>query len=99
MMSMMTWTVTPRRAASARIRLELVLGPVDQDDPGPAVAGVAGPGLVERGGDDLGGVLADRPGQPLGPGLGPGPQRRGFRCARRAGRSRRAGGVSPGSAS
>jgi hypothetical protein len=28
-----------------------VLGLVDQDDPGPQVSGVAGPGLVEGGGD------------------------------------------------
>jgi hypothetical protein len=37
-------------------QLQLVLGAVDQDDPGAQVAGVAGLGLVERGGDHLGGV-------------------------------------------
>jgi hypothetical protein len=47
-------------------QVQLVLGPVDQDDPGPPVLRVAGPGLVERGGDHLGRVLADGPGQPLG---------------------------------
>ena len=58
-------------------QVQLVLGPVDQDDPGPQVAGVAGLGLVERGGDHLGGVPADGPGQPLGQGLRPGPERTG----------------------
>jgi hypothetical protein len=65
------WISAPRRAASARIRVQLVLGPVDQDDPGPLVAG-PGLGLVERGGDHLGRVLADGPGQPLALGLRPG---------------------------
>jgi hypothetical protein len=58
-------------------QVRLVLSPVDQDHPGPQVAGVAGLGLAERGGDHLGRVLADGPGQPLGPGLRPGPQRAG----------------------
>jgi hypothetical protein len=58
-------------------QVQLVLGAVDQDDPGPQVAGVAGLGLVERGGDHVGGILADGPGQPLGPGLRPGPERAG----------------------
>jgi hypothetical protein len=38
---------------------KLVLGPVDQDDPGPQVLRVAGPGLAEGGGDHLGRVAAD----------------------------------------
>ena len=65
------------RSAAAGLgadQVQLVLGPVDQDDPGPQVAGVAGPGLAERGGDHLGRVLADGPGQPLGQGLRPGPE-------------------------
>ena len=53
---------------------ELVLGAVDEDDPGPQAAGVAGTGLAERGGDHVRGVLADGPGQPLGQGLRPGPE-------------------------
>ena len=57
--------------------VQLVLGPVDEDDPGPRVERVAGPGLVERGGDHVGGVLADGPGQPPGPGLRAGPERAG----------------------
>ena len=56
---------------------QLVVGAVDEDDPGPQVLRVAGPGLVERGGDHVRGVLADGPGQPLGPGLRPGPERAG----------------------
>ena len=51
---------------------ELVLGAVDEDDPGPQAAGVAGTGLVERGGDHVRGVLADGPGQPLARAFGPG---------------------------
>ncbi|MGH3283646.1 MAG: hypothetical protein ACRDPD_02985 [Streptosporangiaceae bacterium] len=51
---------------------ELVLGPIDQDDPGPQVSGVARPGLVDHGDDDLGEGFADRPGQPRAPGLRPG---------------------------
>ena len=50
-------------------QVQLVLGPVNQDDPGPQVAGVAGLSLAERGGDHLAGVAAYRPGQPLGQGL------------------------------
>ena len=57
--------------------VQLVLGAVDQDDPGPQVAGVAGLGLVERGGDHVRGILADGPGEPLGQGLRPGPERAG----------------------
>jgi hypothetical protein len=51
-------------------QLQLVLGAVDQDDPGAQVAGVAGLGLVERGGDHLGGVAPYRSGQPLRPRAG-----------------------------
>jgi len=40
-------------------QVQLVLGPVDEDDPGPQVSGVAGLGLAERGGDHLGGVAPD----------------------------------------
>jgi hypothetical protein len=40
-------------------QVQLVLGAVDQDDPGPQLAGVAGLGLVEHGGDHRGLVLAD----------------------------------------
>jgi hypothetical protein len=54
-------------------QVQLVLGPVNQDDPGPQAAGVAGPGLVERGRDHLAGVAAHRPGQPLGQGRRPWP--------------------------
>jgi hypothetical protein len=46
--------------------------------PGSAqVLRVAGLGLVERGGDHVRGVPADGPGQPLGQGLRPGPERAG----------------------
>ena len=38
-------------------QVQLVLGPVDQDDPGPQVSGIAGLCLVERGGDHLGRVF------------------------------------------
>jgi hypothetical protein len=38
-------------------QVKLVLGPVDQDHPGPVVLRVAGFGLVERGGDRVGGVV------------------------------------------
>ena len=55
---------------------ELVLGPVDQDEPGPLVAGVAGLGLVVHGRDHLRGDVADGSGQPFGQGLRPGPERR-----------------------
>jgi hypothetical protein len=58
-------------------QVQLVLGPVDQDDPGPQVSGVAGLGFVERGGDHLAGVAPHGPGQPLVPGLRPGPERAG----------------------
>jgi hypothetical protein len=57
--------------------VQLVLGAVDQVDPGAQVQRVAGLCLVERGGDDLGGVLADGSGQPLGQGLRPGTGRAG----------------------
>ena len=56
---------------------QLVVGAVDEDDPGPQVAGVAGLGLAEHGGDHVRGVLADGPGQPLRQGLRPGPERAG----------------------
>jgi hypothetical protein len=59
-----------RDAAAAGFRADqaqLVLGTVDEDHPGPQAAGIAGLGLVERGGDHVRGVLADGPGQPLGP--------------------------------
>jgi len=52
---------------------ELVLGTVDQDHPGPLVARVAGFGLAERGGDHIGWVVPDRPGQPFRCRFGPGP--------------------------
>jgi hypothetical protein len=55
-------------------QVQLVLGSVDQDDPGPQVLRVAGLGLVERGGDHLAGVAPHGPGQPLAPGLRPGPE-------------------------
>uniref|UniRef100_UPI00404022CB hypothetical protein n=1 Tax=Streptomyces sp. TG1A-60 TaxID=3129111 RepID=UPI00404022CB len=44
-------------------------GAVDQHDPGPAVLGVAGFGLVEHRGDDLLGGVVHRAAQPLGPGF------------------------------
>ena len=40
-------------------QVQLVLGPVDQDDPGPQVLRVAGLCLAERAGDHLGGVVPD----------------------------------------
>ena len=54
---------------------QLMLGAVDQDDPGPQVDWVAGPGLVEHRGDHVCRVLADGPGQPLRQGFRPGPER------------------------
>ena len=40
-------SVMPRAAAAAWNRLDLVVVPVDQGDPGPQVAGVAAVGLGE----------------------------------------------------
>jgi hypothetical protein len=40
-------------------QVQLVLSPVDQDNPGPQVLRVAGLCLAERGGDHLGGVVPD----------------------------------------
>lgn len=51
-----------RDAAAGGFRadqVQLVIGAVDQDDPGPQVSGVAGLGLAERGGDHVRGDFAD----------------------------------------
>ena len=76
-MSIMTWMVTPRRAASARMRPSWCSAPSTRTTQVRRWQRVAGLGLVERGGDHVRGVLADGPGQPLGQGLRPGPERAG----------------------
>ncbi|MER5927650.1 hypothetical protein ABT132_47670 [Streptomyces mirabilis] len=45
--------------------VELVAAAVDEHHPGADVAGVAGLGLVEGGGDGVLGRVDDRPGQPF----------------------------------
>ena len=49
--------VTPRRAGLGADQVKLVAGPVDQHHPPPPVGRVAGFGLAEGGGDDLGRVM------------------------------------------
>ena len=40
-------------------QVKLMLGPVNQDHPGPPVAGVTSLGLVKGGGDHVGGIVPD----------------------------------------
>jgi hypothetical protein len=56
-------------------QVQLVLSAVDQDDPGPPAGRVAGFGLAEGGGDDLGRVEFHRSGQPFRLRPGPGAER------------------------
>ena len=80
------WMVTPRRWRLGADQVELVLGAVDQDHPGPPVPRVAGLGLAERGGDHLGGVVFAPTRPAISPRLWAGAAACGARAGRRAGR-------------
>ena len=57
MMSITTWIGDAAAVCLGADQAELVLGPVDQDHPGPPARRVAGLGLAERGGNRIGRIV------------------------------------------